>query len=1181
MTIIKNILLYGAAVMVVIILGLYFYLFHFGGLEKIINDRLSSTLEKRYNVDVTIGKVEGSLWSGVELEKISVFYADSLDYYRLAQVARLSTAYSLSNLWNKKYLLDFLTLDSIDIEVRRDSAGAWLLPDFFNGERADSAIAPVFAVEDLTITNANISLISGGDTTGFHDVNLEVGIQGDENTYSLELKRLEFESSDQRYQLDAADGKLTYYDRILVFQDVSLVAADTRMKLSGNILLGKPITGQVDFAADNIDLTEATRLIRPHLKGLLDLNGSVSFVGGDIEGSIDVGGDFYFVEFQNLFIDFRYGDRFLHLDTVYGSLLRGCSIDGRGEIDFTSPTQKYNLSADVNNFNLNNLIKGTFESNLSGRLELEGSSFKKNEMVLRVHTDLYESSFDEYPLQEASGNLVITTDSIFFGDSFRVAYYENEFLVDGRINYHDDMNLNIIADLKNLDRYRGKLFIDQPGGRGYAVATMTGKTRDPDLKGVFVSDSVWIYGLYCDSLYSTVDIRRFFTGKKGSVEVDYYSGAAWSLPYDTGYLSLTIDSNLVYIDTAFLNNRYFYATTRGVFDYGGYPYHIIFDTLSLGLFNQVFVNRQSIIFDADTLGLDFKRAAIGSSEALLSATGRTNFDETLDLSISINQVGIAPWVKLFDEELSITGILSCKASLGGSLLEPVITLKGAVDSLTYRNLLLGDLSTSIFYDKQLLDIDSLVVLSHPGEYYARGYVPIDLAFTNDEIDRLPKKPVDIRVVITDNRFDLVSLMLPSVEQLDGDFHSNFRLSGTADDPHLEGQAYLKNGRLKYFDLAHPIYVDSAGILMEDNSIIIDGIEAYTTQRGTSDGKRRYMYLDGELVVLSLDELYYDLDISLPKEFPFSYELDDITGKVEGDLHVEGTTPPLVTGDLTLLSTRYMVRFAEPDEGSPIMQALTSENSWDLNINIDILSNYWIKNEDVDAEFSGEMNIIREDGKYRFIGIMEILRGRGYLFDKTFRLDPGGLVTFEGGERFNPRLDLIGYTKVQGVSQSAFDDNGTTEQLELGVHISGTLDTVEINPVEGSAFSREDIIPLIVANYYSSDTTSASGQLEGRLSGLISTQMSQIGTRQLNELGVGVETFEIEPLYGNERDPLKARITVGFYTTHNLYVYGRSRLSGMSGQEVGFEYRLNKAFLVEGRRDEDELYHLGLKLHWEY
>ncbi|RKX19231.1 MAG: hypothetical protein DRP35_08060, partial [Candidatus Zixiibacteriota bacterium] len=134
---------------------------------------------------------------------------------------------------------------------------------------------------------------------------------------------------------------------------------------------------------------------------------------------------------------------------------------------------------------------------------------------------------------------------------------------------------------------------------------------------------------------------------------------------------------------------------------------------------------------------------------------------------------------------------------------------------------------------------------------------------------------------------------------------------------------------------------------------------------------------------------------------------------------------------------------------------------------------------------------------------------------------------------------------------------------------------------GSNFSNEDIIPMIVGNYYASDSISTSGQIENRLTGLLSTQVSQIGIRQLNQLGIGVETFEIEPYYGQENNPLATRITVGFYTTPGLYVYGKSPLSGQSGQEVGFEYRFSKSFLVEGRRDEEQLYHLNLKLHLEF
>jgi hypothetical protein len=211
--------------------------------------------------------------------------------------------------------------------------------------------------------------------------------------------------------------------------------------------------------------------------------------------------------------------------------------------------------------------------------------------------------------------------------------------------------------------------------------------------------------------------------------------------------------------------------------------------------------------------------------------------------------------------------------------------------------------------------------------------------------------------------------------------------------------------------------------------------------------------------------------------------------------------------------------------------------------------------------------------------MEILRGRGFLFDKTFQLEPGSQVIFEGDPTINPQLDIIGYTRIAGTKRSFSEEPGTAEPLDLGIHVTGTLEEPEINPVEGSEFSREDMLPLIVANYYSSDSVASSTQIEHRLSSLVSSRVSQIGSKQLAHLGV--ETFEIDQLYGEKYDPLKARVTAGFYAAPNLYVYGRSTLSGEAKREVGFEYRFNKAFLVEGLRDEEELYRLALKLHWEF
>jgi hypothetical protein len=788
-------------------------------------------------------------------------------------------------------------------------------------------------------------------------------------------------------------------------------------------------------------------------------------------------------------------------------------------------------------------------------------------MLIDVETRLAESSFDEYPIQRGNGRITITTDSISF-EQFQVDYYENSFETSGTVGYGDRIKLEIIARLGNLDRYKGKLFVDQPGGRGYAEATLTGMTAYPDLAGFFISDSLWLYGLVSDRFRADFSVDRFLTGQQGEVEITFFDGFAWDLPYDSGYAHLTLDSNLVTVDTLALRSETTFLSGKGTLDKEIYPRQMIIDTLSLTMFERSFHNDSVIAFQIDSSGFEIRKAALAGDQASLSLTGRIDFDESMAAQVTLKQVQMSPWLALFGREEEVDGFLSCQVDLGGYFLNPVIDWNGGIDSLRYRDLYLGDVWATLRYENQLLILDSFSVVSDTGWYVARGDFYANLEFSADDIDRLPNRPFDIRVTARDHRFDLVSLVMPSVEQLSGEFAADIRLSGTPQDPHLEGTAYLRKGRLKYFDLVDPIIVDSAGVEMVDNRINIEGITAYVKDKG----KKRYANLEGEITVKSLDNFHYDLEIELPKEFPFRYELEDIEGKVEGDLQVVGDTPPLVTGDLTLISMKYRANFASVNEGSPIMAALSGENTWDLNINIDILSNYWIKNEDIDAQFSGFINILREKGEYQFVGEMEILRGRGFLFDKTFRIDPGSRITYDGIERLNPRLDIIARTRVP---VSSFEEEETTSQEDLAIHITGTLENPEFNTLEGDArFTREDILPLLTNNYYSKNVVGSG------LSALISSQVSQIGTRRLSSLGV--ETFEINPGYeGGQLDLAKSRVTLGFYTVPNLYLYGRSSLSGATGQEVGFEARFRKWLLLEGSRDEEELYHVNMRLHWEF
>jgi len=1170
----------GIIVAVLLVLGLafYVYIFHLGGIESYVIGKINDAIADQSGLTVSIDRIRGGFVSDLELEGISIDYSDSTRSFKLVNVSYLTARYALSDLWDRTFMFESVHLDGVDLIVSRGDDGRWLLP-LPGAPRTGGGAAPAFTVDELSINNVRLRIDRTDDTLWVTDLSLVMAAHSEGGTTSLEIQSLGFDSSDPVISLDNLSGKATLVDGALVFQDLLILRDQTHIKISGAVDV-REWSGQVELVADGLDLEQVSSLTGIGLRGVLDLNGSVTFDRNGLNGRLGLGGDFLFAGLENLYLDFSFADRLLSFDTVYGTILGNCSIDGRGEVDFSDKPEQYWISAELRDFDLTQIIRNSFESDLSGHLDLRGESFSNTTMLLRLDVNLHESAFDEYPLHRASGPIHITTDSLWFPSVFQVDYFENEFYVEGTIVYSGDINLDVEADLSNLDRYRERLFINQPGGRGRASATLTGRTSDPDIKGWFGSDSLWIYSLYADSAYATFDIDRFLTGREGAVEIDFLTGTAWDVPYDTGYSLIELDSQLVMIDTMAFRSSFAELASRATLDQGVYPWVLTIDTLSLQILDRDFYNQSKMLVEIDSLGFDLLETTIGNKMRSIMADRRINFDETMDLALSASGIPIAPWLALFEWDLGLEAGLSGEANLSGAFADPVFSLSGTLDSLVYMDTALGLGSGSARYRDGLVTLDSVVVISDLGVYRANGQFYADLSFTNGVDERLPDRPFDLAITAVDREFKLVYLFLPSVEQLDGDFSADFRLSGTPRRPHLDGQAFLKNGRLKYFDLVNPFRTDSAAAIMRDNIISIDTVRAFVCDKNDESKRLGYADIWGELTVKSLDSLHYNIDIDIPNETYFQYDLDDIEGVVMGRLKVFGDTPPAVTGDLILSEGMYQVEFADDETGSPLMLALSGENTWDLNINIEIPSNYRIRNEDIDAEFGGFLNIIREDGLYRFIGELEILRGKGYLFDKTFRIIPDSArVIFEDIEYPNPRLDIWARSRIP-VSRSGDDERG---YQDLKVHVTGTLDNPEFGffleeEGEDAPLSYEAIVPLIVANYYGSE--SAGGAFEERISQLVSSQMSQIATRR-----IGVETFEIDPTYEGYLDLARTRVTLGFYTSQNLYLWGRSEVGFGQRPAAGFEYRFSRALLLEGFSDEDEKegerFHLNLKWNLEF
>jgi hypothetical protein len=1170
----NKIFIYVAAVIAVMLVALYLSLFHFGLIEYAVNRELKNRIGTDFPLRVHIGDIGGDYFSRLVLHDINVIYHDSLETYTMASIPQLVLDYSWRRLWRGELIFERVIIDSAVLAMKKSEANEWLVPRPLK-ESEQKAQLLDFEAQEVLLNNIRLSLLSPRDSLIFQNIVLKAGIEGREKTYSALIEALNFQSSDSRFNLISGTGRITATGDRLTFQDVTIVTDSSNVTVNGQFIIGDALESFLELNASNLNLTEGSSFLGLRLQGDVSMTGTIEYKDNRVSGDVNISGIFMDRSLDSLNTSFLLSGGVLSFDSLSGSVFNGCQFEGNGDVDLSESPEVYHLVGALENFNLNNLVFDSYETNLNGKMNLSGRGFTSKTLRQDIVADLDESWFDEYHGHKIMGFMTITSDSIYFHDQFAVKYHDNTFMASGFIDYSGPVEIEGRTEFKDLSAFNGQTFIERMGGRGKGTFQATGMLSNPDIVGRFESDSVWIYGILSRRAGVEFDIKHFLYDRTGNVDAQLLNGMAYEIPYDTIMLSMSLDSQFVSIDSAFMSNEYADITGFGVLDYLSYPQHLTLDDIQINVMGLHLANSSPVTVDIDSAGYDFISCRLERPIGFIDGSGRVNYDETMDFKVSVDRIDIVPWMRLHSDEYKLSGLLSGEATILGNFESPVIEFEGRVDSLKYQKLILGDLFADFHYSDVKLKIDSVSLTGKSGLYLARGEFPVDLAFTAVE-DRIPDAEQDIRITAQDKRLDLASLILYEVEDLTGDFKADFRLFGTPDRPKLDGTIALRNGRLKPYDLVLPLedmYVD---MKMINQTVFIDSISAVCRNKrnvGTLSGK-------GKIVVNSVEQFDYNVDVTV-RDFPAKYELGDISALANADLTIEGMTPPTVFGDVEIISTQYRENFAAENEGWIVLAALEGERTWDLNLTLQAASNLWIKNDDIDAEFAGDLNFIRESGRYRYIGSMEILRGNGYWADRTFRIEPGGRITYDDIEYPNPKLDIYASTKirVQSVNQARETE---AENLDLRVQITGTLDEPIISAAEGSQFTTEDILPLILFNY---DRTAsgdvATGDLVGDrltagLSGYVSSQVGRIGSRTL-----GVETFEIDPVYGDKFDPLGTRLTLGFYTHPNLYIYGRSAISGEAGQGVGFEYRLKRFLLMEGKADEGDLYQLFLNFYWDY
>jgi hypothetical protein len=462
----NKIFLLSLLILAALIFGLYQWLFHFGLMEQIINNRLENYLNEKLTMRAEIGDISGDGWNYLNFSDVDIIYDDGETSYSMAHIPILRVHYTWRHLWDGKYLFEKIEFDSAAFTLRQTPEKIWLLPKSKKKKSSDSPNAPFdFQVSELSLNNISLNLIMSEDSMKFDNIFFDARIEGRDRTFSAIIDRFSYQASDARLNLVSAGGVVTATGDNIMFQDFLIRTDSSDLKIKGQTILGDNLRTFIGLDAKRINLGELSSFLKTNLSGNMSAVGILEYQAGRLAGDVTLSGTFQNRLFDSIKTKFSYGEKKFQFDTLMGTMFDGCRINARGDIDLSQKPPTYNLIGEIRKFDLNNLIFNSYKTDFNGMINLSGAGFNKRELAINVITSLDESWFDEYHAWMAAGEMIITADSIRFFDDFAVKYHDNFFLVGGLLDYGGTISITGRTDFNDLSAFNEKSFIKRMGGR--------------------------------------------------------------------------------------------------------------------------------------------------------------------------------------------------------------------------------------------------------------------------------------------------------------------------------------------------------------------------------------------------------------------------------------------------------------------------------------------------------------------------------------------------------------------------------------------------------------------------------------------------------------------------------------------------------------------------------------------
>ncbi|MCK4404135.1 MAG: translocation/assembly module TamB domain-containing protein [candidate division Zixibacteria bacterium] len=1166
-------------------------------LENQVNRLLKVFVQSQYSLKVQVGDISGSLWRELIVKDLTVDFMQEGTEYRMAEIPYLKVNYQLSNLWRKKWILDSLTMDRPRFAITKTEDGKLLvvLPGTEDKVISKTGLFD-FKIGNLKIKDGFLEYLSPEKRTNIDSLNLEISVTKDRDGTKINILRGDFTYPQKDFLLKSLEGFLWLKGDSLSIEELKIKTKDSEVEISGNVRNLQEPQFSFSVKAKPVNLEDIKKLTGVGLEGILDVEGTCQGNLKRFGGRATLNGLFFGRKFEQLKTQYTYQNKKFTFSSIRGKVF-GSPLNGKGMFNFRKIPEEYEFEGQVKNLDLNNIVFGSLFTDFSGDIRMQGKSTSERELFMQAEINLQNGRIEQYSFNAAKGVMDITTNAVLFHPQFQLRYKNTGVALTGELQYNGEIDIDAWVNFMDLRDFWNQIFLKEMRGRGRAFVNISGKTEDFDIKGEFTSDSCYVYQLYSSDARVDLNIANFLTKQKGEVFVRFLDGEAWGVQYDSLISRIKIEDQLFKIDSAHLGNPYVGLEAWGELDISQTPQTLLIYEMSLDYRGNRLESFSPTVIDIDTHKVRIRKFVLSGKTGEIDVSGDIDYQERMDLAIKVSGLDIAPWAGLLSSE-PIEGTLSLEAFLQGDFSSPQIDMKGEIQQLEFKGMELGHLKTDLSYKERQLEVKNLAVTDTDWEYNLSGFLPLDLSFVSVE-QRVLEKPQNFRFSAKGKRLELIRLFIPDIEYLTGDFEGDLKISGSLLHPQFDGKMTLKDGSLKFVQLADPVEELVVEMRMKNENLILDKVSGFMEHGGREEDnlfkKMWKVFSPGKKVrgevtgfgTINLKDIHsieYDLYFSGDK-VPINYEYTDLSAIADLSLEIAGKFPPLVTAQISFSELFYREPFSTSGSQASLPPSHKEEDLWDWSLDVSAANNCWIINDDVNLEFQGDVLVLREGGKLKILGNLETIRGKYFLYGTKFKIEKGSFF-FDNVERIDPKIDFSVSTRLWGGSSASSGSGsllstGSTDEIKLA--IGGTISEPEVKPAPGSPYSKEDVLGLLAfqRGIASVDSVGMGSLFQERVIKSLGGAYSSRFLENIAGQTLGVETFEIIPTWSEKFRLTDAQITIGKYISDKVYLRYTRRLSQSSGQETGVEYRLNKHLLLEGRKDKLGLFHFGLNLHWEY